>query len=73
MNIMLYCKGTDKKIKRRFDMLTKNKESSIILVLMAVVIGALVVEVVKKSSFLDILYLGFIISCFIRFIYIKRH
>ena len=54
-------------------MLTKDKESSIICVLLTVLIIALVVDVVKQCSILDFAYLVFMISCFMRFIYIKRH
>ncbi len=54
-------------------MLTKDKESSIICVLLTVLIIALVVDVVKQWSALDFAYLVFMISCFMRFIYIKRH
>ncbi len=54
-------------------MLTKNKESSIICGLLTLLIIALVVKVVKQGSTLDYAYLIFIVSCFIRFIYIKRH
>ncbi|MBQ9011493.1 MAG: hypothetical protein IJ093_02470 [Bacilli bacterium] len=54
-------------------MITKDKTSSIISTLFLGVIALLVLNVVTNFEIIDILYLIFIISCYIRYIYIKTH
>ncbi len=54
-------------------MITKHKKDIIIGSVFVAIIIFLILDVIKKASLIDVVYLIFIVGCFIRFIYIKTH
>ena len=53
--------------------MTKSKTNNIISLLFVVTIFVLTINLINKFTYLDLLYLLFIVGCFIRYIYIKFH
>ena len=54
-------------------MITRNKEVGIMSLLFVVVILFLTFSIIKNFDILDLVYLLFMIGCFVRYIYIKTH
>ena len=53
--------------------MTKSKTINVVSLLFAIMIFVLTFNLINKFTYLDLLYLLFIIGCFIRYIYIKVH